>query len=80
MKLKVGDPVIVYKRNWLNGIHKSGRINEIFCLGDNTIYRVYFYDNSDKWVDGCNIFRHLGESIELDTVRLRDTKLKKLGI
>jgi hypothetical protein len=78
MNLKVGDPVIV-SSYWLKPSHyKNGYIKEIFELSGATVYRVYFYDESGKWLSGCNIFPHLAETIKLDIKELRDKKLKEL--
>jgi hypothetical protein len=80
MNLKVGDPVIV-SSYWLKPSHyKNGYIKEIFELSGTTAYRVDFYDESGKWLSGCNIFPHLSETIKLDIKELRDKKLKDLGI
>jgi hypothetical protein len=81
MNLKVGDPVIV-SSYWLkpSSHYKNGYIKEIFELSGATVYRVYFYDESGKWLSGCNIFPHLAETIKLDIKELRDKKLKDLGI
>jgi hypothetical protein len=80
MNLKVGDPVIV-SSYWLKpSNYKNGYINEIFKVDGKTVYRVDFYDESGKWLSGCNIFPHLAETIKLDIKELRDKKLKDLGI
>ena len=59
MNLKVGDPVIVYKPIWMNNTPKQGYIKEL--LDGKKVYRVFFYDENGKWIDGCNIFTQQGE-------------------
>jgi len=80
MNLKVGDPVIVYKPIWMDAVYRYGYVNEIFELDGKTVYRVYFHDEGGRWISGCNIFTHKREIIKLDVEKLRDLKLKELGI
>lgn len=80
LNMKVGDPVIVYKPIWMNNESKRGIINEIFMFNNKTLYRVYFYDEMGRYKDGYNIFTYQGETIELDIQKIRDLKIKDLGI
>jgi hypothetical protein len=78
--MKVGDKVIVTKNNWYTDIKRKGTIVEILQEFDKPVYRVYFYDEEGKYKDGCNVFTHQGETIELDIQEIREVKLKELGI
>jgi len=78
--MKVGDKVIVTKNNWYTDIKRKGTIVQIFEVDNKTVYRVYFYDELGKYKDGCNVFPHQGETIELDIQETREVKLKEMGI
>jgi len=78
--MKVGDKVIVTKNNWYTDIKRKGTIVQIFEVDNKTVYRIYFYDELNKYKDGCNIFTHQGETIEIDIQQTREVKLKEIGI
>jgi hypothetical protein len=78
--MKVGDKVIVTKNNWYTDIKRKGTIVQIFEVDNKTVYRIYFYDELGKYKDGCNIFTHQGETIEIDIQQTREVKLKEMGI
>ena len=83
--MKVGDKVIVTKNNWytdpiLGRIKRKGTIVQVFQDYGKPVYRVYFYDEEGKYKDGCNVFPHQGETIELNIQETREVKLKELGI
>jgi hypothetical protein len=79
--MKVGDKVIVTKNNWytdpiLGRIKRKGTIVQIYNISSTNnygkhVYRVYFYDEEGKYKDGCNVFPHQGETIELDIQETR---------
>jgi len=81
MKIKVGDKV-KYMKHTTCGI-SYGVVVKITC--DKFSPAVYYSilddrDNSLRCLLGwsCNIFPHLGETIELDITRMRDEKLDGL--
>ena len=83
--MKVGDKVIVTKNHWMNlynttKIKRKGTLVQIFKVDNKTVYRVYFYDKLGKYKDGCNVFPHQQETIELDIQETREVKLKELVI
>lgn len=78
--MKVGDKVLVWKKNWYDKKKRSGTLVKIFEVDKKVVYRVYFYDKFGKYKDGCNIFTNLGETIELDKLEERNDKLNDLGI
>jgi hypothetical protein len=78
--VKVGDKVLVWKKNWYDKKKRSGTLVKIFEVDKKVVYRVYFYDKFGKYKDGCNIFTNLGETIEGDKLEERNDKLNDLGI
>ena len=84
--MKVGDKVIVTKRNWHTNPKRKGTLVGIlqqyhkhtFQVMD--VYRVYFYDEEGKYKDGCDISKNYGDTIEIDIQETREAKLKELGI
>lgn len=78
--MKVGDKVLVWKRNWYDRQKRPGTLVKIFKVDGMTVYRVYFYDEFGKYKDGCNVFPSLGETIEGDKLETRDSKINDLGI
>jgi hypothetical protein len=77
--LKEGDPVIVYKKIWMNDIPRKGIITKTFYSSLNNIpqtliYQVSFYKDG-KYISGCNIFKNHGETIELDIQENRNNKI-----
>jgi hypothetical protein len=78
--MKVGDKVIVTKTHWVADIKRKGTLVQIFQIDNKTVYRVHFYDELGKYKDGCNVFTHQGETIEVDIQETREVKLKELGI
>lgn len=72
---KVGDKVIITKT--ISNIYKQKA--EVVYIGKD-FYRVTRANSDDSTNDTCNIFNHVGESIEFDLQEIRNDKLKKLGI
>ena len=80
MEIKVGDKVI-YTRGRVSLV-RTGTVVKIKYQNSTELYFYSVLDDRDDdtialgW--SCNIFPHMGDTIELDKTRMRDEKLNDL--